>query len=384
MAQIRVERLRKTFGALVALDDVSFSFADSQVTCLLGPSGCGKTTLMRIIAGLEQPTAGEVYFGDRRVTHLPPRKREIGMVFQYPVVYKGIDVYRNIELPLLSEKIDARERRRRVDEVIELLGLGPSAKLDVSRLDNGTRQKVAVAREVARQPQIILFDEPITNVDAAAKLQLKRAFKELTRRLSQTIVYVTHDQTEAMTLADQIALMRDGQIVQCDAPRTLYNQPVDRFGGWFLGNPGMLFVDVDLRATDAGPVVASPIFAHLVPISGLASATPPRVTVGIRPEHVRVAATPSPTAVPASVVRTSIQIGGQYLITLRIDGLQDQSIKAKVEPAAGAALVPGEPVWVEFPLDRISLFDPAGHRLDATFAALSSPTDQPTALGAHR
>ena len=214
MADIRVENLRKTFGPVVALDDVSFSFADSEVTCLLGPSGCGKTTLMRIVAGLERPTTGEVFFGERRVTGLPPRKREIGMVFQYPVVYRGISVYRNIELPLLSEKLAKAERARRVEEVMDLLGLGSSADKEVSQLDNGTRQKVAVAREVARQPRIILFDEPITNVDAVAKLQLKRAFKELTRRLSQTIVYVTHDQTEAMTLADRIALMRDGRIVR--------------------------------------------------------------------------------------------------------------------------------------------------------------------------
>ncbi|HYO29465.1 MAG TPA: ABC transporter ATP-binding protein, partial [Thermomicrobiales bacterium] len=268
MADIRVERLRKVFGPVVALDDVDFSFPDSSVTCLLGPSGCGKTTLMRIIAGLEAPTSGDVFFGERRVTGLPPRKREIGMVFQYPVVYKGINVRENIELPLKSEKLSAADRRRRVDEVIEVLGLAAAADKDVSRLDNGTRQKVAVAREVARQPRIILFDEPITNVDATAKLQLKRAFKELTRRLSQTIVYVTHDQTEAMTLADQIALMRDGRIVQCDAPRTLYNRPADRFAGWFLGNPGMAFFDAELHGSGAFLTLVSPLFPTPLAVEG--------------------------------------------------------------------------------------------------------------------
>ncbi|MGI9252597.1 MAG: ABC transporter ATP-binding protein, partial [Thermomicrobiales bacterium] len=319
MADVRVENLRKTFGSLNAVDDINFSFPESSVTCLLGPSGCGKTTLMRIIAGLEKPTAGEVYFGDRRVTDLPPRKREIGMVFQYPVVYKGITVRQNIELPLKSEKISSQERHKRASEVIEMLNLGAVADKDVSRLDNGTRQKVSVAREVARQPRIILFDEPITNVDATAKLQLKRAFKEVTRRLSQTIVYVTHDQTEAMTLADQIALMRDGRIVQCAAPRELYNRPEDRFGGWFLGNPGMAFFDAQLAGDGRFLTLISPLFpAPLAVQSDGLSAGP--VTIGIRPEQIQVRHTHFDGAVPGTLERKSIQIGGQHLLTLRIEG----------------------------------------------------------------
>ncbi len=374
MAEIRVERLSKVFGPVVALDDVTFSFTDAQVTCLLGPSGCGKTTLMRIVAGLEQPSAGEVFFGERRVTDLPPRKREIGMVFQYPVVYRGISVYRNIELPLLSAKLPRAERTRRVEEVVDLLGLAPHAAKEVSQLDNGTRQKVAVAREVARQPRIILFDEPITNVDAVAKLQLKRAFKELTRRLSQTIVYVTHDQTEAMTLADQIALMRDGRIVQCDAPRILYNRPADRFGGWFLGNPGMAFFEATLRPNGAGGTLASPLFPASVAVGGVAPAAEERVTVGIRPEQIRVGTAPAPGAVPAHLLRRSITIGRQYLLTLRVPDLGEQTFKAKVEPGLGEALPVGKEVWVELPLDRVTLFDPDGHRIDATLRGAGAAT----------
>jgi ABC-type sugar transport system ATPase subunit len=363
MSDIRVERLLKTFGSLRAVDDISFAFPEGQVTCLLGPSGCGKTTLMRIIAGLEAPTAGDVYFGDRRVTPLPPRKREIGMVFQYPVVYKGISVRRNIELPLQSMKLSNAERTRRVDEVIDLLGLGASAGLDVSRLDNGTRQKVAVAREVARQPRIILFDEPITNVDATSKLQLKRAFKELTRRLSQTIVYVTHDQTEAMTLADQIALMRDGKIVQCDEPRALYDHPADRFGGWFLGNPGMVFFETTAVARDGAAALESPALAGALQLPATAPGVP--VVYGIRPEKIEVRATAAPGFVPAKLDRTSIQIGGQHLLQLAIPGLGAQSVKAKVAPERGAALRAGEQVWVGLPLDRITVFDADGGRIEA-------------------
>jgi ABC-type sugar transport system ATPase subunit len=367
MADVRVQSLRKTFGSLHAVDDVTFSFPESSVTCLLGPSGCGKTTLMRIIAGLEQPTAGDVFFGDRRVTDLPPSKREIGMVFQYPVVYKGITVAENIELPLKSEKLPAAERKRRVREVVELLGLQAVADRDVSRLDNGSRQKVSVAREVARQPRIILFDEPITNVDATAKLQLKRAFKELTRRLSQTIVYVTHDQTEAMTLADQIALMRDGRIVQCDAPRTLYNAPADRFAGWFLGNPGMAFFDAELHGAGGFLTLLSPLLPAPTAVSGRGLRGGP-VTLGIRPELIEVAAEAVPGSVPAVLLRKSIQIGGQYLLTLALPG-SDATFRAKVSHRAGAALPERGEVRVRLPLERVVLFGADGARLDAAFPA---------------
>src|SRR5260221_4699533 len=190
MAEIYLDKLRRAFKDVVAVHDVTITFPSSSVTCLLGPSGCGKTTLMRMIAGLEKPTSGEIYFDNERVTHLSPSKRNIGMVFQYPVVYRGISVYRNIELPLLKEVPFGGERRHRIEEVAEILNLQDSLDKDISELDNGTRQKVAVARAVARQPRIILFDEPITNVDANTKVQLSRALRDLTRKLNQTIVYV--------------------------------------------------------------------------------------------------------------------------------------------------------------------------------------------------
>ncbi len=367
MSDIRVTNLTKRFKDIVALDDVTFAFPESQVTCLLGPSGCGKTTLMRIIAGLEKPTSGDVFFGDARVTGLPPRKRNIGMVFQYPVVYRGISVYQNIELPLKSEKLSKAERTQRVEEVIALLGLGDAAAKDITQLDNGTRQKVAVARAVARQPRIILFDEPITNVDTEAKLQLKRAFKELTKRLRQTIIYVTHDQTEAMTLADQIALMQEGRIVQCDAPRTLYNEPADTFGGWFLGNPGMNF----FPATIERGAVRSLLFASPIPVSGPgapSAISSGEVTLGIRPELISITSEPRPLSVRGALRRKAVSIGRQYLLTLAVG---DQTFKAKVAPEHGERLTTGQPVWIGLPLDRVTLFDPGGHRLEA----ILSPPD---------
>ncbi len=363
MAEIRVEYLTKTFGDLHAVDDVTFTFPSGRVTCLLGPSGCGKTTLMRIIAGLEKQTAGEVFLGERNVSKLSPSKRDIGMVFQYPVVYRGISVYRNIELPLQSMKLSKTDRKRRVDDAISLMGLSASAHLDVSKLDNGTRQKVSVAREVARQPEFILFDEPITNVDAASKLQLKRSLKELTRSLSQTIIYVTHDQTEAMTLADQIALMEEGKIVQCAPPRELYNHPADRFGGWFLGNPGMVFFDAALTSDGSG-LLRSPLFPE--PVAANGSGIDAARTIGIRPEHIHVASRPMPAGVQAELTRKTIQIGGQYLLSLQIAGLGEQGFKAKVAPTTGERLPDSGPVFVELPLEQVTLFDAAGNRVAVT------------------
>lgn len=363
MPEVRLVDLHKEYPGVIAVKKVSITFTTAAVTCLLGPSGCGKTTMMRIIAGLEAPTAGDVFFDDDRITELPTRKRRIGMVFQYPVVYRGISVYRNIELPLLEEKLSEPQRKKRIQQVIDILGLEDSVDKEISQLDGGTRQKVAIARTVARQPAVILFDEPITSVDAEAKVQLKRALKELTRQLHQTIIYVTHDQTEAMTLADQIALMKAGEIVQLDAPRTLYNLPNDVFGGWFLGNPGMNFFEYRVEALDGGSVLKSPLFPRDLKISGLNGQD--RITVGIRPEHVRLARKPSKLAVAGNVRRKFIVVGGHYLVSVI---LGDKIIKVKVDPVLGRQIE--NEVWVECPLDWITLFGPDGRRLKAELSLL--------------
>jgi ABC-type sugar transport system ATPase subunit len=362
MSEIRLQKVRKEYKGIVAVRDVTETFPTSSVTCLLGPSGCGKTTLLRMIAGLEEPTSGEIYFDDQRVTNLPPSKRNIGMVFQYPVVYRGITAYQNIELPLLQDKIAPAERRRRVESVVEILGLRDSIDKDITQLDNSERQKVAVARAVARQPQIILFDEPITNVDVNSKVQLKQALKDVTRQLDQTIVYVTHDQTEAMTLADEIALMKDGVIMQRDAPRALYNNPNDVFGGWFLGNPGMDFFDEEL--TSEGDIwrLASPLFPNPLVVKGADSNR--KVGLGIRPEYIRVNSESTLMSVRARTVHKSIVVGGQYLLTLQV---ADRTFKAKVPAEVGHAA--GIEVWVELPIDRLTLFSSEGHRLDVQIAA---------------
>jgi ABC-type sugar transport system ATPase subunit len=350
MIDITVKNLTKKFGDFTALKNLNMTFPAGTVTCLLGPSGCGKTTLMRIIAGLETPTVGEVYFGDQMVNKLSTRQRNIGMVFQYPVVYRGINVRRNIELPLTEDRnMSKAERDKRVDEVLDILEMRHAADADISDLDNGTRQKVACARAVARRPEIILFDEPITNVDINSKLQLKRALKEVFTRLKQTIIYVTHDQTEAMTLGDHIALMNEGEIAQMNSPRELYDKPNDAFAGFFLGNPGMNFYEN--IAVSAGKVKCAlfPIPIEMAEAHAKANV----VTLGIRPEHVRFVKAPSQLAVKGVIISKSIVTGGQYLVNMKVG---DIMAKAKVPHAAGAVLNVGGDAWVEFPIERVRVF----------------------------
>ena len=344
MPEIRLDGVTKQFGTFTAVDDLTITFDDNAVTCLLGPSGCGKTTLMRMIAGLEMPTRGTVRFGARDVTRLPPRRRNIGMVFQYPVMYPTLTVRENIALPLKNDRsVSAAERDRRIDEVLEVLGLQHAVDAFIDQLDAGSRQMVAVGRSVARHSEIILFDEPTTNVEVNAKLKLIRAFKEITRRLKQTIIYVTHDQTEAMTLADQIALMQDGRIVQCAAPRTLYGEPTSEFGGWFLGNPGMNF----LTAVVADGQVRADILDR--PLPAPAGYNAPEVVLGIRPEALRLHATAQPGTVPAQVLDRVITIGGRYLLKVRAG-----SAEVKVKAARG--IEPTEHMHLEAPRDTLVLF----------------------------
>jgi ABC-type sugar transport system ATPase subunit len=363
--EIRLEKLRREFGPTIAVDDISITFPSETVTCLLGPSGCGKTTLMRIIAGLQEPTSGEVYFGDRNVTELTPKERNIGMVFQYPVVYRGITLFENVELPLKRERgLSKRDRQTRVQSVLETLDLMQYAKTDVMSLDNATKQKAAVARAVARQPQIILFDEPITNVDVNAKVQLKRALKSLVRQHAQTIIYVTHDQTEAMTLADEIALMDSGKIIQRGNPRDIYNNPNSRFGGWFLGNPGMNFVEHIVEHADGGAFLSAPLYRNPIPIQNFNGNN--TVFVGIRPERIRLGQETA-TSVPAEVLRTAIVVGGQHLVTVRIG-----EVTLKVKVPHEQHVEAGMTVHLDCPPENTILFAENGDRLEASLAAVTT------------
>ena len=360
MPAINIEKLTKTYGQLNAVDDLNYSFEDGKVTCLLGPSGCGKTTLMRMISGLEEPTFGKIKFDELDVTDLPTATRNIGMVFQSPVVYRGLDVYRNIELPLLNEKLSAAEIKNRVENSIELLDLKSIAREEAISLDHVLRQKVAVARVVARQPEIILFDEPLTNMDANAKMYFKRTFKELTQSLKQTIVYVTHDQTEAMTFADYIALMDNGRIMQYDHPRELYLHPRHVFGGWFLGNPGMNFFDAELRKEDGKQTAVLPLLLRPFLLNSGRELSD-GIKLGIRPEHIQARnAQDDAEFIPARSIRKWISIGGQVMVLAEAGGI---GFKLKIPASLGTSL--NEDFFVRLPHDKLVAFDENGDRLAA-------------------
>jgi ABC-type sugar transport system ATPase subunit len=354
MPDIHLTHVSRVFGAFKAVDDITTVFAEGTVTCLLGPSGCGKTTLMRMIAGLETPSSGSIKFGDREVTNLPPGKRDVAMVFQYPVMYRTLSVIENIELPLRRDRsLSDAEVRRRADEVLDVLQLSAERRHRIGDLDIGTRQKVAVGRAIARQCDVILFDEPTTNVEVHAKLALIRAFKEFRSRLRQTVIYVTHDQTEAMTLADQIALMQSGRISQCAPPHVMYDRPESRFGGWFLGNPGMNFLAPSSRDE------RSLRFDVLPSALALPAGADGELSLGIRPEHVDILHEPGADTVPARILRSSITIGGQHLLSLAVG---ETRLKAKTAP--GAPPGDGSTVFIRCRLEHAVLFND-GLRLSA-------------------
>ena len=357
MADIRLESLHKEFdgGAVVAVRDLNLTFREGTTTCLLGPSGCGKTTLMRIIAGLETPSAGRVFFGDEEVTNLKTRDRNLGMVFQYPVVYRGITVRQNLALPLRADPLSDAEKEQRVNELLDMIDLAHVADTDVDKLDGGTRQKVAVARAVSRHAPIILFDEPITNVDPDLKLQLKRTLRELFSRLNQTIIYVTHDQTEAMTLADEIALMQDGAIEQMAPPRDLYNKSESVFGGWFLGNPGMNFVPVKGNEANAASIASGSLVDAVT-------------TIGFRPEDVVVETADSSSGMDAIVEHIAVVTGGQKLVNLRSGDLR---LKAKLRWDAGGGIRDGDAVKWAVPAERIRKFNADDVSVSVAAAAAS-------------
>ncbi len=355
MAEIRIVNLLRVFGTLRAVDNLNYTFSDGKVTCLLGPSGCGKTTLLRMIAGLETVTDGQIYFGDKEITGLSTRERNIGMVFQYPVVYKGLTVEENIALPLKKAKLDKAEIEERLDESMSLLAIQDIRKRDAWELPSVLRQKVSVAREVARRPDIILFDEPLTNVDANSKTLFKRSFKELTQKLQQTIVYVTHDQTEAMTFGDHIALMQSGKVVQFDAPRELYNHPREVFGGWFLGNPGMNFFKPAVDARDGGSVVTLPLIESAIETEKSAEELT-GMSLGIRPEHIVVSKTQTAErSVKVPLKHKWIVVGGQYLLTSQIG---DTTFRIKVSPELGRE-IDGD-FYCRVPMERLMAYDRNG------------------------
>ena len=298
MAAIALEHVTKDFGGVLAVNDVSLEIADGEFLVLVGPSGCGKSTLLRMIAGLEAATAGTISIGGRDVTDLPPRSRDIAMVFQTYALYPHMTVRQNMGYGLKARHTPKAEIARRVNDVAELLGLTQLLERRPAQLSGGQRQRVAMGRAIAREPQAFLLDEPLSNLDAKLRVGMRASLAQLHQRLGVTTVYVTHDQTEAMTLGQRVAVLRDGKVLQVDTPQRLYREPRDLFVAAFIGSPAMNLVE----ATVEGGVVR--FGGHALPLGPAAPADGP-VILGIRPESFEDAAFAAPD-LPALEVDVSV------------------------------------------------------------------------------
>src|SRR5678815_1398309 len=297
MAQVVLKNLNKKYDEVHAVKDVNLTIRDKEFMVLVGPSGCGKTTTLRMVAGLEEITAGEIVIGDRVVNDLPPKDRDIAMVFQNYALYPHMTVYDNMAFGLKMRKFAKAEIEKRVQEAADLLGIRELLKRKPRQLSGGQRQRVAVGRAIVRHPQVFLFDEPLSNLDAKLRVQMRVELKRLHDRLETTAVYVTHDQVEAMTLGDRVVVMKDGIVQQIGEPLDLYNRPVNKFVAGCIGSPAMNFATVTmadgngrLTAKNGGLEIEVPA-PHA---DRLRAHTGHQLTIGIRPEDLRVAGDADP------------------------------------------------------------------------------------------
>src|SRR5262245_42802725 len=292
MAQVVLKDLNKKFDEVHAVKDVNLTIRDKEFMVFVGPSGCGKTTTLRMVAGLEEITAGEIAIGDRVVNDLPPKDRDIAMVFQNYALYPHMTVYDNMAFGLKMRKFPKHEIAKRVREAADILGIQDLLKRKPRQLSGGQRQRVAVGRAIVRHPQVFLFDEPLSNLDAKLRVQMRVELKRLHDRLETTAIYVTHDQVEAMTLGDRVVVMRDGRVQQVGDPMELYNQPANRFVAGFIGSPAMNFASVRIAAENGSLWAESDDLRIKVPAriaQRLGRYVGSGTTLGVRPEDLRIA-----------------------------------------------------------------------------------------------
>ncbi len=340
MAGITIDRIAKSFGSATALAEISLDIADGEFVALLGPSGCGKTTLLRIMAGLEQQSSGRVLIGGRDVSALAPRERGLAMVFQNYAVFPHMTVFENVAFGLRMQRRPEEEVRKQVAKASALLHIEPYLERYPAKLSGGQRQRVAVARALAVEPAVLLMDEPLSNLDALLRLEMRSELKAVLREAGTTTVYVTHDQTEAMGLADRIAVMYGGRIVQCAPPPQVYARPATRFVGGFVGSPPMNFLPVKA----GGGQVALGGSRFSAPRDG-------DLLLGFRGEDARLA--PPAEGVPFQV-RVSEPMGSHLLLTGRVGETQ-----VRVAAPPDATLPADGNVGLVLPGDRVVWMDPA-------------------------
>jgi multiple sugar transport system ATP-binding protein len=362
MAPVSFDHVSKRFGdEVVAVNDLDLQIADAEFMVLVGPSGCGKTTALRCLAGLEEITAGHIRIGSRVVDHVPAKDRNIAMVFQSYALYPHMTVFNNLAFGLQLQKTPKKEIKRRVDEAAKILDIQHLLDRKPKALSGGQRQRVALGRAIVREPAVFLMDEPLSNLDAKLRVQTRTEILRLQKRLGTTTVYVTHDQVEAMTMGDRIAVMRNGVLQQVGNPQSLYEQPRNVFVAAFIGSPAMNFATARV---DGGALVLGETKLELTGQAARALASRPSgssLVVGFRPEHMTLADGDVPAAVriPARVDVVEY-LGHEELIHAQTDGTE---IVALSEPHP--SLRAGAAVEFAVPVDRLHLFDPeTEERLD--------------------
>jgi len=353
MASINLTQLRRHFGAVKAVDDISLAVDDGQFVALLGPSGCGKTTTLRMIAGLELPDAGTIQIGAKQVTALPPRDRDIAMVFQDYALYPHMTVAENVGYPLKVRGTASSEIRQRVQDVAKQLQIGHLLERRPAQLSGGQQQRVALARAVIHKAQVTLYDEPLSNLDTKLRLEARAFLKHLQREVGVTSIYVTHDQAEAMALADVIVVMNEGKILQVVSPKSIFQTPQNTFVAGFIGSPPMNLLEctIDgsvLRFTD-GTLLP---WQHTLPTTARGT-----VTFGIRPEHVTIRPIDEPGTLPATLYVTQM-LGGESLVVTHV-GEQLVSVRLFTDE------VPELPTRIGLAFDpaRVFFYGADGNRL---------------------
>lgn len=349
MAQIKLKHVSKRWGSFVGVDDFDLEIADQEFLVLLGPSGCGKTTTMRMIAGLEDPSGGEIWIGDREVTTLDPKDRDVAMVFQSYGLYPNMTVWENIRFPLKVRKIPEAEHADRVARAAAMVELEDFLHRKPAALSGGQRQRVALARAIVREPQVFLMDEPLSNLDAKLRVSTRAQIKNLSHELKVTTIYVTHDQIEAMTLADRVVVMKAGIVQQVGTPTDIYDNPANTFVAGFIGSPAMNLMDGDITdGTFRGANVEVPGVGSL---SG-------KVTLGFRAEDAQVTG-PGEGAINADVYSMEL-LGDATMVTVKAGGAM-VAVKAAKDYRAKI----GEAVGIALPDGITHLFDAStGQRID--------------------
>jgi len=354
---VSLRSVSKHFGDVKAVDDVSLEIKDKEFVTLLGPSGCGKTTTLRLIAGLETLTVGDIYIGERLVNELPPKDRDIAMVFQSYALYPHMSVYDNIAFPLKIRKVQKAEAEKKVKYAADLLGIGKLLKRKPKELSGGERQRVALGRAIVRSPQVFLMDEPLSNLDAKLRVYMRAELIRLQKMLATTLIYVTHDQVEAMTMSDRIAIMNYGKLVQVASAGTIYNNPADTFVGGFIGSPPMNFIDCSYVTKngeaylDAGPFQTE-VTSMKETISKNAKGS--ELILGVRPEDVGVyKQKPSGESIEAEVYALE-PLGAEIIIDSKIG---ESIVKSRGSPDFKAEI--GDKIYLTINKEKMHIFDKA-------------------------